>query len=165
MAARSYQELSARNGLLVFRFVEELHSLRIGSGRRRNGMAVGEWLPGGWLTEVSAIFAAASSNHTSLAVRGGDSDDPAGGIHGRRDPGVVGVDLFGSSGGVRIAYNASRAELSISGHSTRSGDGGNAVIVPLRLDNAEGLQLHVYIDGSVVEAVTGVGFEPTRSYP
>ena len=131
---------------LRFRFLRELRSLRVLTG---NGSYTGEnvtsgtRLPGGRLFELEAVFGAPARS-TPRAAGGG----------------AFGLDLFG--GRVQLRYNESGRELYLAGGALVP----VAAIVPvaglatsrrvathLRLREREKLSVHVFVDGSVVEAI------------
>lgn len=62
----------------------------------------------------------------------------------------AGLSLFG--GLVTLTHDPTTHELAFSGNATLADDG-NRVAVPLTLTPGENLSLHVYVDGSIVEAI------------
>ena len=118
---------------LQFRFIPELQALRLtavpGTYTRR-GVPAGLVLPGRRLMEIKSSFV---------------TGDTAGQIQG--------LDLFG--GLVRLQFNATSGEFSLSGKATLSlsSELNGYVSTGLRLADGEALSLHVYVDGSVVEAI------------
>lgn len=122
---------------LRFRFIQELSVLRQEPKRQYNHVHAGLFpsapvVEGGLLVEIEAAFVAQPTSSAAL----------------------IGLDLFGENGGVRIAYNRTAGELFFSGNCTRGADGTDKkVAVPLQLHAQEQLALHIYIDGSVVEVI------------
>ena len=124
--------MSSDGEQLQFHFVPELERLR-NTSYVRAGSAVGVALEGGRQLEIEAEFAPPRPGST------------------------VGLALFG--GAVRLAFNASSGELFFDGSATQP-IGGNPgaqtprfVATTLRLRPGEALRLHVYVDGSIVEAI------------
>ena len=93
-------------------------------------MASGSRLPGERLLEIQAVFAATTF-------------------------GVYGLDVFG--GLVTLRYNTSSLEFIIGGAAVVPIAGGMSaphhIATYLKLREGESLKVHVYIDGSVVEAI------------
>jgi hypothetical protein len=150
----TYRHDSAQHALpLRFRFLDELHSLRIAStgSYSKQHVPSGTHLPGGRLLEVNATFGRTPSDE------------------------AVGLDVFG--GLVSLRYNPRTDEFYIAGSATqpasasaaqlrlregaaasplgngtrRAGDG--HVATHLRLGASEVLSMHVYVDGSIVEVI------------
>jgi sucrose-6-phosphate hydrolase SacC (GH32 family) len=116
-------EASAHRGTLEFRFLRELEALRTGPTMPADAAS-------GRLLEIKAV----------ITVSGANSRDADGGS---------GLSMF--SGCVQLRYDPTHHELVFSGNAT----GSVAVYraVPLTLAPGEALRLHVYVDGSVVEAI------------
>jgi sucrose-6-phosphate hydrolase SacC (GH32 family) len=115
---------SAHRGTLEFRFLPELEALRTGPTLPAHAAS-------GRLLEIKAAIAVSESTKDVNADGGS------------------GLSMF--SGCVQLRYNPTRRELVFSGNASSPTNVFRAV--PLTLAPGEALQLHVYVDGSVVEAV------------